>query len=83
MFKNREKELLERWPCLVHIGSVIPVLNADGIQYIEIRKKFPGKTLQELYTDHAYIGSGILVDVSTFLLWITFFFLPLFLIYFS
>jgi hypothetical protein len=83
ILKDLKKELLERWLFLVHIDSVIAVPNAEDIQGIEITKKFVGKTLQELYTDHKLLGSVIPVDVSIFPPLISFFFLHLFLLNFS
>jgi hypothetical protein len=82
ILKDLKKELVERWPFLVHIDSVIAVPSGEDIEGIEITKKFVGKTLQDLYVDHKLLGSVIPVDVSIFPLLISFFFLPLFLIYF-
>jgi hypothetical protein len=66
IFEDLQKQLVERWPFLVRIDSLIPIPDPDNIHSMEITKKFVGKTLQTMYSEHMLSGPRIHVDVLIF-----------------
>jgi hypothetical protein len=66
IFKDLQEQLVERWPFLVRIDSVIPLPGPDNIHSMEITKKFVGITLQALYSEHMLSSPGIHIEVLIF-----------------
>jgi hypothetical protein len=49
IFKDLQRQLLEPWPFLVHIDSVVPIRNTDEINTIEIAKNRNHVTARFIY----------------------------------